>query len=140
VRVVAGHAMGVRSPVRTRTPTLYLDFTVRPRGLVRQPVRAAWNAFAYVLEGEAAVGADRAGPHHLLLLGRGGGVEVRNASPDRPLRFLLVAGEPVAQLGPFVMNTEEEVDATVSDFEGCVNGFEKARHWKSQALMALEVE
>jgi quercetin 2,3-dioxygenase len=132
--------MGVRSLVRTRTPTTYLDFTVRPRGVVRQPVRASWNAFAYVLEGEAAVGADRAGPHHLLLLGRGGGVEVRNASPDRPLRFLLVAGEPVAQLGPFVMNTEEEVDATVSDFEGCVNGFEKARHWKSQALMALEVE
>ncbi|GJN33626.1 hypothetical protein PR202_gb22246 [Eleusine coracana subsp. coracana] len=143
VRVIAGQSMGVRSPVCTRTPTMYLDFTVRPRGVVRQPVCASWNAFAYVLEGEAVFGSgDKAGPHHLLLLGPGDGVEVWNASDDRPLRFLLIAGEPigepVAQLGPFVMNTEEEIDMTVNDFEGYVNGFEKARHWKSQAMMAFE--
>lgn len=147
VRVIAGHAMGVRSPVRTRTPTMYLDFTVRPRGAVRQPVRASWNAFAYVLEGEGVFGAERCAPvgaHHLLLLGHGDGLEVWNKSPDRPLRFLLVAGEPigepVAQLGPFVMNTEEEIDMTVNDFECYANGFEKARHWKSQAMLALGVE
>jgi quercetin 2,3-dioxygenase len=143
VRVIAGHAMGVRSPVCTRTPTMYLDFTVRPRAVVRQAVCSAWNAFVYVLEGEGVFGADKAGPHHLLLLGPGDGVEVWNKS-DKPLRFLLIGGEPigepVAQLGPFVMNTEEEIDMTVNDFEGYVNGFEKARHWKSQALVALGVE
>ncbi|KAL6844730.1 hypothetical protein ACP4OV_025389 [Aristida adscensionis] len=149
VRVIAGDAMGARSPVRTRTPTMYLDFTVRPRAAARQPVPAAWNAFAYVLEGEGVFGgadkggAPAVGAHHLLLLGDGDGVEVWNKS-DRPLRFLLVAGEPigepVAQLGPFVMNTEEEIDMTVDDFERCANGFEKARHWKSQAMAALGAE
>ena len=138
--------MGARSPVCTRTPTMYLDFTVRPRAAVRQPVPASWNAFAYVLEGEGVFGAERcapAGAHHLLLLGQGDGVEVWNQS-DRPLRFLLIGGEPigepVAQLGPFVMNTEEEIDMTVDDFERYANGFEKARHWKSQAMVALGVE
>jgi len=147
VRVIAGHAMGVRSPVCTRTPTMYLDFTVRPRGVVRQPVLASWNAFAYVLEGEGVFGAERCAPvgaHHLLLLGQGDGLEVWNKSDDRPLRFLLIGGEPigepVAQLGPFVMNTEEEIDMTVNDFECYANGFEKARHWKSQAMVALGVE
>uniref|UniRef100_A0A0A9D362 Pirin, putative n=1 Tax=Arundo donax TaxID=35708 RepID=A0A0A9D362_ARUDO len=38
------------------------------------------------------------------------------------------------------MNTEEEIDMTVNDFEEYVNGFEKAKHWKSQALLALGVE
>ncbi|KQJ90728.1 hypothetical protein BRADI_4g33540v3 [Brachypodium distachyon] len=97
VRVVAGHSMGARSPVCTRTPTMYLDFTVRPHAAARQPVPASWNAFAYVLEGEgvfagggAAEAADsssssKAGPHHLLLLGlQGDGVEVWNKS-DKPL-------------------------------------------------------
>ncbi|KAM3258313.1 hypothetical protein ACQJBY_050208 [Aegilops geniculata] len=149
VRVIAGEAMGARSPVRTRTPTMYLDFTVRPHAAapVRQPVPPSWNAFVYVLEGEGVFGptADQAaGAHHLLLLGQGGdGVEVWNRS-DKPLRFVLVAGEPigepVAQLGPFVMNTEEEIDATVNDFEYFINGFEKAKHWKSQAMIALELE
>uniref|UniRef100_A0ACD5YGR5 Uncharacterized protein n=1 Tax=Avena sativa TaxID=4498 RepID=A0ACD5YGR5_AVESA len=150
VRVIAGQAMGARSPVSTRTPTLYLDFTVRARAAApaRQPVPPSWNAFVYVLEGEAWFGpgtADKVqvGAHHLALLGQGGdGVEVWNTSDERPLRFLLIAGEPigepVAQLGPFVMNTEEEIDATVNDFECFVNGFEKARHWKSQAMMALD--
>jgi redox-sensitive bicupin YhaK (pirin superfamily) len=151
VRVIAGQAMGVRSPVSTRTPTMNLDFTVRAHAAApaRQPVPASWNAFAYVLEGEAAFGASAekavVGAHHLVLLAKGGdGVEVWNASDDRPLRFLLIAGEPigepVAQLGPFVMNTEEEIDAAVNDFEYCVNGFEKAKHWKSQAMIALDVE
>ncbi|KAJ1290162.1 hypothetical protein BS78_02G222200 [Paspalum vaginatum] len=146
VRVIAGRAMGAVSPVCTRTPTMYLDFTVRPRAAVRQPVPPAWNAFAYVLEGEGVFGADRCAPvaaHHLLLLGQGDGLEVWNKS-DRPLRFLLIAGEPigepVAQLGPFVMNTEEEIDMTVDDFERYANGFEKARHWKSQAMVALGVD
>ncbi|BAF25429.1 pirin-like protein [Oryza sativa Japonica Group] len=146
VRVIAGQSMGARSPVRTRTPTMYLDFTVRPHAAARQPVCATWNAFAYVLEGEGVFGGgggDKAGAHHLLLLGQGDGVEVWNRS-DKPLRFLLIAGEPigepVAQLGPFVMNTEEEIDMTINDFEFSINGFEKAKHWKSQALVALGLE
>jgi redox-sensitive bicupin YhaK (pirin superfamily) len=148
VRVIAGHAMGARSPVRTRTPTMYLDFTVRPRAAaVRQPVPPSWNAFVYVLEGEGVFGSERSAPvgaHHILFLGQGDGLEAWNKSADRPLRFLLIAGEPigepVAQLGPFVMNTEEEIDMTVDDFERYANGFEKARHWKSQAMVALGVE
>ncbi|XP_047049333.1 pirin-like protein At1g50590 [Lolium rigidum] len=150
VRVIAGQAMGARSQVSTRTPTMYLDFTVRPHSIApaRQPVPASWNALVYVLEGEASfiggAGEKAVGAHHLVLLGQGGdGVEVWNRS-DRPLRFLLLAGEPigepVAQLGPFVMNTEEEIDATVNDFELCINGFEKAKHWKSQAMIALDLE
>uniref|UniRef100_A0A0E0ETE7 Pirin C-terminal domain-containing protein n=1 Tax=Oryza meridionalis TaxID=40149 RepID=A0A0E0ETE7_9ORYZ len=147
VRVIAGQSMGVRSPVCTRTPTMYLDFTVRPHAAARQPVCATWNAFAYVLEGEGVFGGggggEKAGAHHLLLLGQGDGVEVWNRS-DKPLRFLLIAGEPigepVAQLGPFVMNTEEEIDMTINDFEFSINGFEKAKHWKSQALVALGLE
>ncbi|VAI33688.1 unnamed protein product [Triticum turgidum subsp. durum] len=126
-----------RFELRYFDPFLVLDeFSASaPAGFPDHPHRG-FETVTYMLE--------PAGAHHLLLLGQGGdGVEVWNRS-DKPLRFVLVAGEPigepVAQLGPFVMNTEEEIDATVNDFEYFINGFEKAKHWKSQAMIALELE
>ena len=140
VRVIAGEALGVKSPIYTKTPTMYLDFTLVPGSRIEQPIPTGWNAFVYVLEGDGGVFGSMklmptVTPHHLLLLGNGDGLEVWNKSSTKTLRFILVGGEPlnesVVQLGPFVMNTQEEIDQTVEDFENCTNGFERARHWKS---------
>ncbi|KAH7860389.1 hypothetical protein Vadar_012888 [Vaccinium darrowii] len=137
VRVIAGEALGIKSPVYTRTPTMYLDFTLKPGSHLEQPIPSSWNAFVYVLEGEGIFGNSRSVPataHHLLLLGCGDGLEVWNNS-SKALRFVLVGGEPlgepVVQVGPFVMNSQEEIDQTIEDYENCINGFEKARDWRS---------
>ncbi|KAM5585382.1 pirin-like protein [Rosa sericea] len=144
VRVIAGEALGTKSPIYTRTPTMYLDFTLKPGAHLQQPIPTSWNAFVYVLEGEGIFGTPKSLPvagHHLLLLGSGDGLEAWNKS-SKNLRFILVGGqplgEPVKQLGPFVMNTEEEIDQTINDFENCVNGFEKATHWKSGSALSLD--
>ncbi|XP_024967211.1 pirin-like protein [Cynara cardunculus var. scolymus] len=140
VRVIAGESLGIKSPIYTRTPTMFLDFTLEPGAHVHQPVPESWNAFVYVLEGEGMFGNSKASsttPHHLLLLGPGDGLESWNKS-SKPLRFILVGGEPlgqpVVQWGPFVMNTQEEIDQTIQDYENFENGFEKARYWRSEAL------
>ncbi|XP_062169896.1 pirin-like protein [Alnus glutinosa] len=145
VRVIAGEALGTKSPIYTRTPTMYLDFTLKPGNHLQQPVPTSWNAFVYVLEGEGVFGnlkSSAASAHHLLLLGTGDGLEAWNNS-SKPLRFILVGGEPLGeplvQYGPFVMNTQEEIDKTIDDFENCVNGFEKARHWRSESALSLEM-
>ncbi|XAR56757.1 hypothetical protein NMG60_11037344 [Bertholletia excelsa] len=144
VRVIAGEALGAKSPIYTRTPTMYLDFTLKPGAHLQQPIPVSWNAFVYVLEGEGIFGNSKSlpvSPHHLLLLGHGDGLEVWNKSL-RPLRFVLVGGEPlgepVVQSGPFVMNTQEEIDQTIEDYENCINGFEKARHWRSESARNLD--
>ncbi|TXG67419.1 hypothetical protein EZV62_008694 [Acer yangbiense] len=147
VRVIAGEALGAKSPVYTRTPTMYLDFTLKPGAHLQQPIPESWNSFVYVLEGEGTFSGKKSSPpvsaHHLLLLGSGGdGLEAWNKSGSKPLRFILVGGEPLGeplvQYGPFVMNTQEEIDQTVEDFENCVNGFEKAKHWRSEAAIRLD--
>ncbi|XP_018824849.1 pirin-like protein [Juglans regia] len=145
VRVIAGEALGTKSPIYTRTPTMYMDFTLKPRAHLQQPIPTSWNAFVYVLEGEGIFGSLKSPPasaHHLLLLGSGEGLEAWNES-SKPLRFILVGGEPlrepVVQFGPFVMNTQEEIDRTIDDFENCVNGFEKARHWRSETAISLDI-
>jgi quercetin 2,3-dioxygenase len=50
--------------------------------------------------------------------------------------IVLVAGkpldQPIVRLGPFVMNTEEEVQQAMRDFRSYSNGFERVRGWKSE--------
>ena len=43
----------------------------------------------------------------------------------------MITGEPIAQHGPFVMNTKEEILQAFQDYQQAKNGFENARKWKS---------
>ncbi|KAH0449521.1 hypothetical protein IEQ34_020213 [Dendrobium chrysotoxum] len=139
VRIIAGEAFGVRSPIYTRTPTMYLDFTMNPGAQLHQLIPEGWNAFVYIIDGEGVFGDEGSSPawsHHTLVLSNGDGVRAWNKS-EKSLRFLLIAGqplnEPVVQYGPFVMNTHEEIEQAFEDYQFCKNGFEKARYWKRRA-------
>ncbi|XP_042498228.1 pirin-like protein isoform X2 [Macadamia integrifolia] len=138
VRVIAGEAMGIQSPVYTRTPAMYLDFTLKPGAKWNQSIPESWNSIVYVIEGEGVFGTSNSSPtqaHHVLVLGPGDGLSAWNKSSD-PLRFALIGGqplnEPIVQYGPFVMNTQTEIDQAIDDYRFCKNGFEKAKYWESQ--------
>lgn len=138
VKVIAGEALGVKSETYTRTPAMFLDFKLNPQTLVHHNIPETWSSFAYVLEGEGVFGSPGSspiGPYNVVFLGLGDGVSVWNKSSE-PLRFLLIAGEPlnepVAKYGPFVMNTHSEIEKAMEDFHYCKNGFENGKHWRSQ--------
>src|SRR6266516_3998975 len=102
VRVLVGEG----SPVRLGTPALILDVELPTGGRVTTPVPPGFQGFAYVLEGEAAFGANRrpARPAQLVLLGPGEEFAVTDATPGT--RFLLMTGQPYGEVpvfnGPFV--------------------------------------
>jgi redox-sensitive bicupin YhaK (pirin superfamily) len=102
VRVLVGKG----SPVRLGTPALILDIELTTGGEVTTPVPLDFQGLAYVLEGEAAFGANRrrAKPPQLVLLGRGDEFTVTDAAPGT--RYLLMAGEPYGEVpvfnGPYV--------------------------------------
>ena len=52
VKVIAGTSLGIKSPIYTRTPTMYLDITLQPGAALSQEVPSGWNAFVYTLSGE----------------------------------------------------------------------------------------
>lgn len=138
VKVIAGESMGVHSPVYTQTPTMYLDFTLKQSSHYHQTIPESWNAFVYIIEGEGIFGIPNSpavSAHHILVLGPGEGLSVWNKS-TKPLRFILVGGEPlnepVVQHGPFVMNTQAQIDKTIEDYYYGKNGFELARQWRSK--------
>jgi redox-sensitive bicupin YhaK (pirin superfamily) len=98
--------VGEGSPVRLGTPALILDIDLPDGGQVTTPVPPGFQGFAYVLEGEAAFGANRrpARPSQLVLLGLGTELSVTDAAPGT--RFLLMTGQPYGEApvfnGPFV--------------------------------------
>ena len=102
VRVLVGEG----SPVQLGTPALVLDIELRSGGQVTTPVPSGFQGFAYLLEGEAAFGANRrrAIPPQLVLLGPGESFGVTEAAPGT--RFLLMAGQPYGEEpvfnGPYV--------------------------------------
>jgi redox-sensitive bicupin YhaK (pirin superfamily) len=123
IRIIAGSAAGIDGAVRREaTEPLYLDLGLPAGSLYEAPIPATHNAFLYVYEGEIKAGA-RGEPvraRQLAVLDNradAGGVRLSAASAAR---LLLVAGrpldEPIAQWGPFVMNTREEVEQAARDF------------------------
>jgi redox-sensitive bicupin YhaK (pirin superfamily) len=102
VRVLVGEG----APVQLGTPALILDVELPDGGHVTTPVPAGFQGFAYVLEGEAAFGANKrqARPPQLVLLGPGEELTVTDAAPGT--RFMLMAGKPYREVpvfnGPFV--------------------------------------
>jgi redox-sensitive bicupin YhaK (pirin superfamily) len=102
VRVLVGEG----SSVHLGTPALILDVELPEGGQVATPVPPEFQGFAYVLEGEAAFGANRrrAKPPQLVLLGPGEGFTVTDAAPGT--RYLLMAGQPYREVpvfnGPYV--------------------------------------
>jgi hypothetical protein len=122
VKVVAGEALGARAVIDTRTPILYLHFSLQRGAGIEQPVPADYAAFAYVFRGEGVFGANgaRAGDHELALFGAEGD-RVRMRSEDGPVEALLIAGvplrEPVARYGPFVMNSRDEIRQAFEDYQ-----------------------
>ncbi|MFG6465078.1 pirin family protein [Roseateles sp. BYS87W] len=124
VRVIAGQSHGVAGAVqRPVTEPLYLDVHLPAGGVFEQPLPATHNAFVYVYEGALAWsnGCRVPAGRMAVLANTAGSDGVRLQAGDAPTRALLVAGqplgEPIAQYGPFVMNTEAELVQAVRDFQ-----------------------
>ncbi len=123
VRVIAGESQGTQGAVtRPRTEPLYLDIALPPGAAFEQPIPASHNAFAYVYEGEANIGGTRVEAGQMAILGNGEHLDgARIEAQAAPLKVLLIAGqplhEPIAQRGPFVMNTAQEIHQAMVDFQ-----------------------
>jgi len=123
VRVIAGSSHGVAGAVRRpTTEPLYLDIAL-PQGTVfEQAVPPGHNAFIYVFGGAAEVEGTRVDSERMAILTNDAAADgVRIRALDGAAKVLLIAGqplnEPIAQYGPFVMNTAQEIHQAMADFQ-----------------------
>lgn len=101
------------------TEPLYADLWMAPDGEVTLPVAGHLNGFVYLYEGAASLGAQDLRKAAVSVLDDGDRLSLK-AGPQGA-RLLLIAGrplnEPVVQYGPFVMNSREEIEQTLRDYQ-----------------------
>jgi hypothetical protein len=127
VRVIAGDLAGHKGPGSTHTPISFVHATVAPGAQLSLPWEPTYNALVYVLAGSGRAGVEgrpvRTG--QMVLFGSGDHLTITaddtQESRYGALEVLVLGGEPirepVAQYGPFVMNTKQELQQAVEDFQ-----------------------
>jgi len=124
VRLVAGTLESVSGntvsgPVSgiSRQP-LFVEVQMQPGAAYTLPLSSELSGFVYLFEGGAGLGAEKLNLAEAAELGEGSELDLR-AGPAGA-RLLVVAGraiaEPIAQYGPFVMNTHDEIEQAIADY------------------------
>jgi redox-sensitive bicupin YhaK (pirin superfamily) len=147
IRVIAGEVAGHSGPGSTYSPMTLLHVSLSPGARLTLPWRTDYNALVYAMAGLGSVGADgrpiQTG--QLAVLGTGKVLTVAAAtqreqeSRSPNLDVLILGGrpirEPVAWMGPFVMNTREEVIQAMADYQAGRLGTVPAIHGAPTTLV-----
>jgi quercetin 2,3-dioxygenase len=120
VRVIAGEYSGHKGPARTFTPLTLWNVTLRAGKSAELPLPDGHTTAVLVVAGQVTVGGEQqAGEGELGIFHRAGmGIAVK---ADKDSTLLVMAGEPIAEpvvgMGPFVMNSREQIVQAFQDFQ-----------------------
>lgn len=120
VRILAGRCAGLAGAVeRPDTEPLMLDVHLPAGTAFAQPVAPEHNAFTYTYRGRVQVGDTEVADRQMAILANDGAGTV-SVRADQEAKLLIVSGrplrEPIVQHGPFVMNTQAEIEQTLRDY------------------------
>lgn len=120
MRVIAGQYAGHKGPAKTATPVQIWDVRLRAGKRLNMQLSSGFTCAVVLLDGEIRLnGADTLREAHLALLDEQGTHLLLEARHDSKL--LLLSGqplhEPIAGYGPFVMNSQPELEQALKDFE-----------------------
>jgi len=127
LRVIAGDIAGYKGPGSTYTPITLIHATLSPGARLTLPWRSDFNALAYGLAGAGTVGEQNRpfGMGQMAVFGHGDTItlaaDAKQESRYPNLDVLLLGGkpirEPIAFMGPFVMNTRAELLTAFEDYQ-----------------------
>jgi redox-sensitive bicupin YhaK (pirin superfamily) len=120
VRLIAGSFDGRSGAAATFSPLNVWDVRLRAGRKARLPVTEGHTAAVAVLRGSITVNGSRvAGDAELVVLDSTGDEVIIDAGADSTLLLLSGAplNEPVVGYGPFVMNSRQEIEAAIRDFQ-----------------------
>jgi len=115
---MAGHYNGVDGASQTLWPVEYMDVMAQPGAVFTHEIPDAHNVMVFVYEGEMSAGDKRIGAHQLGVFAQDGVLTI-SAGASKAGCLIMAGkpiGEPVAKMGPFVMNTEAEIRQAVQDY------------------------
>lgn len=131
IKVLIGRFADAQSPIADPvTDVSYFDVRIQPGKRFQHRFSAKRHSFLYVFEGDGQLRDQAVTLHSLAALSSADEIFDFTAG-SKGARLLVVSGkpvgEPVVQYGPFVMNTREEIDQALQDFQ--TNSFVRNRAW-----------
>lgn len=127
IKLIAGEISVAGKPLKgyfniADTRVIYGDIRLEPESSLTVNLDSDLNALVYAFVGNPCVGtsAFRMETKSLARLGSGDSITFSNPG-SQPASLLLLAGqplkEPVVQYGPFVMNTRDEIDLAIQQYQ-----------------------
>ncbi len=120
VEIIAGEFAGVKGPASTFSPVHLYNLKLKKGETLELDYPAGYTTAILAIEGSATFnGVETLATDHLALFEREGEHITVTAVEDSVL--LVMSGEPlnepIAQYGPFLMNTQEEIVQAIHDFQ-----------------------
>tara|TARA_X000001036_G_C20678944_1_gene805217 strand:- start:148 stop:993 length:846 start_codon:yes stop_codon:yes gene_type:complete len=117
--VIAGSTLGVQAVIDTVIPITYIHMKIQQDGIHQQMIESGLNGMIYVFGGTVYIDGKPVRDGELGILNDGDAVSLE--ARDEDAEFLILAGpelnEPIARYGPFVMNTREEIQQALFDYQ-----------------------
>lgn len=120
IRVILGEVFGVKSKTSLIMPVIYWHITLKENTAIELPVNEADNVFVYLLEGRLKMtGEKEVDPGQAVLYERDG--DCIRIDAQEVSDFLVLGGQAVQEEyvanGPFVLNSEQELEKAYLDFQ-----------------------
>ena len=119
VNVIAGTFNDTKGPAATYSPVNLFDIRLKKNGIATTSVSTAHNTAMLVINGNVEVNGEKAAEHSFVLF-KNEGEDIRiKADEDSVVLFMSgePINEPIANYGPFVMNTQQEIYEAIEDFQ-----------------------
>jgi len=139
VKVVVGEYANTAAPIVDEiTDVSYFDVEVKGGQNFQYQSPSTHNSFLYIFEGSGQLNGKSAPEHTLIALGDEDKT-IDFVADDKGARFVFISGQPInesiVQYGPFVMNSRDEIDQAMSDYQS--NNFVRKRAWVKNQKKAV---
>ncbi|MDG2505671.1 MAG: pirin family protein [Crocinitomicaceae bacterium] len=119
IAVVSGMFESIKGPAKTYSPQTLLRIQADKGASLKIPLPKTFNTLIYILNGTLIINSEQSGAKDMIWFNNDGGVLEISATTST--RFIVLAGEPIgepiASYGPFVMNTQSEIQEALFDFQ-----------------------